>query len=324
MERFDLESFPTSESARRMLGYVSDGFYDRSYVGKWLYQAMGLEYDEAREIAESLPAQFFPETATWGLAYHETKWGLPVRENLPYEERRRLIYERRDYRAPMTPYRMERYLADMTGFEVHIADINDPGEYGFVPRHPNVFKAYFIGEGSLDSGLVFGILRRLKQSHTTFAVNDRVEIELCSRGMEQIALGNVRARAAILFWESRCMEGGTGEYALCLGIDCSGAFSAEEDIGMAAEVFMGGVPVPERAAAVGQGIRAGIEFWGSMHSDSSRGIRTAVRIKAEAPHIPEGFGNATAVSRRNVAYFDGSLPMDGTRLMNSVYREEDI
>ena len=44
-EKFDLEAFPTSESAVRMLSYVSQGFYDSSYVGKWLYQVMGMEYD---------------------------------------------------------------------------------------------------------------------------------------------------------------------------------------------------------------------------------------------------------------------------------------
>lgn len=33
-EKFDLEQFPTSESAKRMLSYVTPGFYDNSYVGK--------------------------------------------------------------------------------------------------------------------------------------------------------------------------------------------------------------------------------------------------------------------------------------------------
>ena len=50
-EKFDLEQFPTSESAKRMLSYVTPGFYDNSYVGKWLYQVMGLEYDDARKLA---------------------------------------------------------------------------------------------------------------------------------------------------------------------------------------------------------------------------------------------------------------------------------
>lgn len=93
-EKFDLEQFPTSESAKRMLSYVTPGFYDNSYVGKWLYQVMGLEYDDARKLAEELQYQMFPETATWGLMYHEIKWGLPVRTNLSYEERRQLIYQK--------------------------------------------------------------------------------------------------------------------------------------------------------------------------------------------------------------------------------------
>lgn len=180
MEKFDLENFPVSESAKNMIASVSDGFYDNSYVGKWLYEVMGQEYDTAREIAEDILNQLFPETATWGLMYHEIKWGLPVRENLPYEERRQLIYRKRDYRAPMTPYRMEGYLKTATGFDVRIADINDPGDYGFVAPHPNVFKAYFMGEGTLASKRARAMLNELKQSHTMFTMNDRSSIRNCS------------------------------------------------------------------------------------------------------------------------------------------------
>ena len=43
----ELELFPTSESALKMLSYVTPGFYDKSYVGKWMFQVMGLEYDKA-------------------------------------------------------------------------------------------------------------------------------------------------------------------------------------------------------------------------------------------------------------------------------------
>lgn len=177
-EKFDLENFPTSNSAKEMLSYVSDGFYDESYVGKWIYQVMGIEYDKALEMVKDLPAQFFPETATWGLMYHEIKWGLPVRENLPYEERRKRIYQKRDYRAPMTPYRMEKYLEDATGFEVHIVDVNDPGEHDFVAPHPNVFKAYFLGEGMLDTPKIYRLLNKVKQSHTMYEVGICVNIRV--------------------------------------------------------------------------------------------------------------------------------------------------
>lgn len=217
-EKFDLEQFPTSESAKRMLSYVTSGFYDNSYVGKWLYQVMGLEYDDAKKLAEELQYQMFPETATWGLMYHEIKWGLPVRTNLSYEERRQLIYQKRDYKAPMTPYRMEKYLKDATGFEVHIADVNDSGKYGYVATHPNVFKAYFLGEGTLDSKLVFGILNSLKQSHTTYVVNDRTEIEIDNSNLEQIVLRNIRFWFLVLYAKQ---YGVTAALALRLEIDMS-------------------------------------------------------------------------------------------------------
>lgn len=185
MEKFDLENFPTSESAKKMLSYVSDGFYDASYVGKWLYQVMGIEYDAALEIAEDLPSQFFPETATWGLMYHEIKWGLPVRLNLSYEERRRLIYQKRDNRAPMTPYRMEIYLKNATGHEVHVVDIHDTGKYKFEPVHPNVFRVFLENSGAIDMGDIGEILNRIKQSHTTYVMETTVKCksEIYSSGI---------------------------------------------------------------------------------------------------------------------------------------------
>ena len=63
----DLDNFPRSESAKKMLSYVTKGWYDRSYIGKWLYEVVGKELDEAGKLIEELPYQAFVETATWGL-----------------------------------------------------------------------------------------------------------------------------------------------------------------------------------------------------------------------------------------------------------------
>ncbi len=50
---------------------------------------MGEEMGDARAIIDELPLQAFVETATWGLRYHEEKYGLPIRENLSPDERRK-------------------------------------------------------------------------------------------------------------------------------------------------------------------------------------------------------------------------------------------
>lgn len=207
MKKTNLEEFPTSESAKKMLSYVSDGFYDESYVGKWIFQAMGEEYDKALEIVMDLPAQFYPETATWGLMYHEIKWGLPVQQNLSYEERRRLILQKRDYRAPMTPYHMEKYLRNVTDFEVRVCDVHDFGEYGLAFSHPNRFQVICMGEGTLDAKILHRFLNHIKQSHTVYTLNDRVVIDMDNRELEKMVLRHIIIRIGISFWGCRVLDG---------------------------------------------------------------------------------------------------------------------
>ncbi len=208
MNELELLSFPTSESAKRQLGYVSGDFYEMSYVGKWLFQVMGLEYDDARSIVEELPWQMFPDTATWGLKYHEVKWLLPVREDLPYEERRRRIFKRRDLRSPMTPCRMEQYLANATGFEIIISDAHDPGEHGFSPEHPNMFKVTFIGEKTVDTGIMRGLVDSLKQSHTMYLMCDRIVMHADHCGMEAFIVKNVILCMRYPFFREHGPDGG--------------------------------------------------------------------------------------------------------------------
>lgn len=158
----DLEKFPSNETALKMLGTVSNGFYDDSYVGKWLFQVMGLEMEDARKIIEELPYQAFPETATWGLRYHEQKYNLPVRENLPYEERRKYIFQKRDTRTPMNPYRMEVILGSILGRKVRVDDESGPANTFTVKVEP--------GDNAADVSTAIQKLKAVKQSHVAFTV----------------------------------------------------------------------------------------------------------------------------------------------------------
>lgn len=172
MSDFDIENFPTSEAAKHMMSTISEEFYRDSYVMKWLQQVMGMEWDDAKRIIEEeLPKQFFPETATWGLCYHEIKWQLPIRENLSYEERRRIIYKKRDNRYPMTPYYMEQYLENAFGLEVHVEDIHDSDRFGHTFDHPNIFNVTVIGDSSLSHEDIKAAVDTIKQSHTLYTVD---------------------------------------------------------------------------------------------------------------------------------------------------------
>lgn len=290
----ELELFPTSESASRMLSSVTQDFYEKSYVGKWIFQVMGLEYDDMQTIVEELPDQFFPETATWGLKYHEMKWGLAVRENLSYEERRQLIYQKRDCRAPMTPYRMERYLEMATGLEVRVVDANDSGDYGFEAAHPNIFKVYFIDDGdggTLDTAAVFALIDKLKQSHTTYSVNERTEITLDNSNLEEFILQNIHFKMGVPFWYDHVFDGSwlldgsitLGEkrrYGLRLGLKYNyGGFDTKEQIKLLSAKFATHMRNNELFNA-GTGYRFGINFWGANLLDGTWNLDGSILLDA--------------------------------------------
>ena len=171
----NIENFPTSQSAKRMMGYITGNeFYGKSYVGKWIFQAMGKEMDDAHlRIEEELPYQAFPETATWGLRYHEEKYGLPVRENLSYKERRKLILEKRNTRAPMNPYMMEKILENIIGRKVYVNDEDTPINTFTVEIEP--------GDNAVDVIAAIKKLKEIKQSHVafTFSFTSLARIEIC-------------------------------------------------------------------------------------------------------------------------------------------------
>lgn len=331
-EIFNLENFPTSESAKRQLKYITAGFYDNSYVGKWIFQVMGQEYDDARKVIEELPAQMFPETATWGLKYHEIKWGLPVRENLSYGERRRLIYAKRDNRAPMTPYRMEKYLEDVTGFEVHIADVHDPGNYGFTAPHPNVFKAYFLGEETLDSKIVRRILGRLKQSHTTYSICERIEAVFDNRELEQIILRNIRFKIGLPFWYEYVFNGGWL-------LDGSVMLDNKRRYALAVDIIYRFILDAMMGSMKLQALRTGLKQYTyesaaarviySFAVDSGRGLKHKEKMSLDL-HAGLDFSRHGTVEltvetkSRDHWLLNGSFNLDGARNLDSVYRQEVI
>lgn len=421
-KKIDLENFPTSQSAQNMLATVTPGFYDQSYVGKWLYQVMGLEFDEAeRLIAEELPLQFFPETATWGLMYHELKWGLPVRDYLSYDERRKLIYEKRDQRAPMTPYRIETMLANVTGFWANIADIHDGGKYGYKVSHPNAFIAVFVGDGSLNTKAVKRLLDSAKQSHTTYTIIDRIDTVLDCTALEQMLLRNINIKAAVPFWRAALLDGSgyldgsvlldsMREYDLILGLMYrQGEFYTPQSICLNRLRLHLQYGVAEQYTGLKSRQEMAVYFWpalrldGSVHLDGSETLNwsrqewpTAIAyrlgqlftqneaiirllriplktelsedyasgrveydgevhfwttlkldgsvkldgselldksrqpwpvsaaVASTTPRISEEIGDVTLITRKDLAYLNGSLRLDGTRILDSEYHKEAI
>lgn len=128
----NLEMFPSNDTAKRMMSYITgSGFYDKSYVAKWIFQVIGMEWEDARKILEDqLPLQILPETATWGLAYHEQKYHLEGAGSL--EERRRAVIKKETEVMPFIPETVKRSLSNLYGINLECIEIEeDAGPFTF-------------------------------------------------------------------------------------------------------------------------------------------------------------------------------------------------
>lgn len=159
-EKFDLEHFPTTETAKRMMSRISP-IYDRSYVGKWLFEVMGLEMEEARILVESLRDQCFIERCTWGMRYWEQRYGITPDETKPLEERRQAVIQKRGKAQAMTPATLEQILKALTEREVAVSE--DNSNYRFTVS---------IGEGTshVDYEAVIKKVNTVKPSHLEYSI----------------------------------------------------------------------------------------------------------------------------------------------------------
>lgn len=117
----DLEHFPTSEAAIRMMERISP-IYGKSYVGKWIFQIMGLEMDEARALFLALRDEAFPARTAWTIDMWERRYAIIPQPGETLEERRRNIKMKQSAFLPMNPARMEEIVSGMTGGSAAITE----------------------------------------------------------------------------------------------------------------------------------------------------------------------------------------------------------
>jgi hypothetical protein len=164
----DLERFPTSPTAKRMLKTVSP-IYDEAYVGKWLFQVMGIEMDEAWQFFEELRLQSFPETATWGIVYWEQRYHIAPDNSLTLEERRQRVIIKRGKRKPMNPARMEQFTMAVSQRQTVVTERNE--EYVF-------FIAILPGEAAVDYHELIDTIKSVKPSHLAFKVLFETDVSM--------------------------------------------------------------------------------------------------------------------------------------------------
>lgn len=158
----ELENFPTSESAKQMMETVTQGFYDKSYVAKWLFQVMGIEWDKVKKIVEELPEQIFPQTVTWALEYQEQKYNIKGIGN--EEERRKALIKKVTVTLPFNPENVSDSLSKLTGLPKRKIIIEEyPKEIRFVIVFDRVEKE------DVDLDYITNYLIPIKPAHIVFS-----------------------------------------------------------------------------------------------------------------------------------------------------------
>lgn len=111
----------TCDEARRMVNMVSPVYGD-SYVGLWLFQAIGAELDRLRVFLEELELQFNPATATWLLHEWEKRYGITPEENWTLQQRREAVISKRRLTAPITADKLAAICSALLGVKVEIEE----------------------------------------------------------------------------------------------------------------------------------------------------------------------------------------------------------
>lgn len=94
-----------NETAQKIIDYVSPVYGD-SYVGLWIYEAIGAALNDICILAEDLRYETIPMTTETLMDYWEDHYGLHRNSDLNMEQRRFRLLDKIRSRAPCNPERL--------------------------------------------------------------------------------------------------------------------------------------------------------------------------------------------------------------------------
>lgn len=170
-----MDKILTSPTAQKMIDYVSP-IYGNSYVGLWLFQAMGLILDKPVEYAEALMKETNPTTSVLLLDLWEQHYALPKDSSLTTEQRQARLAAKLMSRGPCNPTRLAAAVsAAIGGIEVRIVENIAPNTFRVEIQEP------------IPSILpVVAVLEKKKPAHLVYVIQTVHEI-----------VGETEVRAAV-------------------------------------------------------------------------------------------------------------------------------
>lgn len=131
-----MEKILTSPTAQKMIDYVTP-IYGSSYVGLWIFQAMGLILDKPVEDAEALMKEANPTTSVLLLDLWEQHYALPKDSTLTIEQRQARLTAKLVSRGPCNPSRLAAAISSaIGGVEVRIVENVAPNTFRVEVQDP--------------------------------------------------------------------------------------------------------------------------------------------------------------------------------------------
>lgn len=124
-----MRSILQNEMAQRIIDFVSP-IYGNSYVGLWVYEAIGIVLGEVYTISDKLRYETSASTTEMLMDYWEYQYGLPKDNSLTLEQRRyRLLLKKRNG-LPANPKKLSDAMsAALDGAEVDITENVDKNTF---------------------------------------------------------------------------------------------------------------------------------------------------------------------------------------------------
>lgn len=152
-----MRSILTDKMAQEIIDWVPPVYGD-SYVGLWIFQAIGTVLGEVWDICEALMAETSPATATLLLDQWEDQYGLLRDSSLTIEQRQARIIQKRVSRGPCNPATLAMAVSSaLGGIQVEIQE--------------NVAKNTFavvLPEAMEDVTPAVAVLDRMKPAHLIY------------------------------------------------------------------------------------------------------------------------------------------------------------
>lgn len=149
----------TSPTAQKIIDYVSP-VYGESYVGLWLFQAIGTVFDDVILYSEALRTETNPITSVLLLDLWEKHYELPMDSSLTTEQRQARLAAKLRSRGPCNPARLAAACSSaIGGIEVRIIENVAPNTIRVEIQEPipSINPVVAVLEKKLPAHLVYQI-----------------------------------------------------------------------------------------------------------------------------------------------------------------------